>query len=101
VLPHWYPQLVDLLLRHLRRPNAVAEEFRYGEWAAEGQLAREAATVADAFVATFNPFAAKLLSDVCGFLITIAGLDPNLRAETRRILAQPNPSANHEPRDDG
>jgi len=102
VLPRWYPQLVDLLLRHLRRPNAVGDELRYAEWAAEAQLAGEPATVAEVFDATFNPLAAKLLSDVCGFLVTVAGLDSNLRAEARRVFAQPNPAGapDHESRDD-
>lgn len=39
VLPAWYPQLLELLTRHLRRPAVVNDEMRYMEWVAEAQLA--------------------------------------------------------------
>jgi hypothetical protein len=93
VLPAWYPQLLELLTRHLRRPAQVNDELRYAEWIAEAQLAKEEATAAQAFGAAFDPVAAKLLSDVCGFLVTAAELNQDFRAFSRAVLAQPETAA--------
>ncbi|MET8198065.1 hypothetical protein [Micromonospora taraxaci] len=89
VLPGWYPQLLDLLIRHLRRPNAINDELRYAEWAVEAQLAKEPTTAAEAFGAAFDPIAAKILADVCGFLVTTANLDPGFRVFARTVFTQP------------
>lgn len=90
VLPSWYKQLLELVTRHLRRPYVVNDELRYAEWIAEAQIAKEAATVATAFGDSFNAVAAKLLADVCGFLVTVAQLDPSFRTYARTVLAQPD-----------
>jgi hypothetical protein len=45
----WYPQLRELLVRHLRRLTVINDEMRYAEWAVEAQLAKESATAAQAF----------------------------------------------------
>jgi hypothetical protein len=90
VLPEWFPQLRELLVRHLRRPTVINDELRYAEWAVEAQLAKERATAAEAFGALFSPVAAKLLSDVCGFLVTVASLNPDFRAFARTVFAQPD-----------
>jgi hypothetical protein len=90
VLPSWYPALLELLTRHLRRPTVVGDELRYAEWAAEAQLAKESANVAEAFGGSFNPIAAKLLADVCGFLVTVGGLRPEFRGFARTVFAQPD-----------
>ncbi len=88
VLPEWYPQLLELLTRHLRRPTVVNDELRHAEWAAEAQLAKEPATVLQAFGTSFSPVAAKLLSDICGFLVTAAGLRTEFRTFARTVFAQ-------------
>jgi hypothetical protein len=88
VLPTWYTGLRELLTRHLRRPTVFGDELRYAEWVAEAQLAKESAHVAKAFGASFNPIAAKLLADVCGFLVTVAGLQPEFRTFARTVFAQ-------------
>jgi len=90
VLPTWYPLLLELLTRHLRRPAAIGHELRYAEWAAAAQLSKEPATVAEAFDVSFHPVAAKLLADVCGFLVTVAELRPEFRIFTRTVLAHPD-----------
>jgi hypothetical protein len=92
VLPPWYGQLLELLTRHLRRPTFIGDELRYAEWIAEAQLAKEASTVADAFGSSFNPIAAKLLADVCGFLVTVSRLDPDFRTFARQVCAQADSS---------
>lgn len=88
-LPEWFPQLRELLVRHLRRPTMVSDELRYAEWAVEAQIAKESATVAQAFGDFFSPVAAKLLADICGFLVTAASLNPGFRSFARTVFAQP------------
>jgi len=92
VLPPWYGQLLELLTRHLRRPTFIGDELRYAEWITEAQLAKEASTVADAFGSSFKPIAAKLLADVCGFLVTVSRLDPDFRTFARQVCAQADSS---------
>jgi hypothetical protein len=36
----------------------------------------------------YNTVAGKLLGDVCGFLVTAAGLNDDFRTKTRALLAQ-------------
>jgi hypothetical protein len=93
VLPSWYPSLLELLTRQLRRPRVVADQLRYAEWIAENQLANQPHGVAEAFGPAFSPLAAKLLADVCGFLVTVTKLDPAFRAHARSALAQALPTA--------
>jgi hypothetical protein len=93
VLPEWFSQLRELLIRHLRRPMVINDELRYAEWAVEAQLARDRATAVDAFGPLFSPVAAKLLSDVCGFLVTVASLNPDFRDFSRMVFAQPDSAA--------
>lgn len=87
VLPSWYRQLLELLTRHLRRPTYIGDELRYAEWITEAQLAKETSTLADTFGLMFKPIAAKLLADVCGFLVTVCGLDPHFRSFARQVCA--------------
>lgn len=93
VLPFWYGQLLELITRHLRRPTLISEELRYAEWITEAQLAKETCTLADAFGSSFSPIAAKLLADVCGFLVTVCRLDPTFRSFARQVCAQSDPVA--------
>ena len=89
VLPAWYPQLLELLTRHLRRPYVINDELRYAEWLAEAQQTKERTTAALAFGDAFNAVAAKLLADVCGFLVSMGKLNPDFRLHARAALAQP------------
>lgn len=94
-LPSYYSLLLELMQRHFRRPAVTTDELRYAEWAAEAQLAREPSTIADVFGAAFNPVAAKLLADICGFLVTTAKLDQGFREFARLVFAQPEPMDDH------
>lgn len=97
VLPQWYPRLLELLTRHLRRPAVINDELRYAEWIAEAQLAKDSSALAGVFGPAFNPLAAKLLADVCGFLVTMAGLAADFRAFARGVAAQPDAPASTSP----
>lgn len=46
----------------------------------------------DAFGQAANPFAAKLLADVCGFLVTVSRVDPDFRAFAHDIFAPSQPA---------
>ncbi len=87
VLPTWYGRLLELLTRHLRRPTTIGDELRNGEWLAEAALHKHPARQADAFGPTFDTVAAKLLTDVCGFLVSVGELNPDFRAFARAAFA--------------
>ena len=87
VLPSWYPQLLELLTRHLRRPTVVNDELRYAEWVTAAQTAKVTGTVADVFGAQFDPIAGKLMADICGFLVTVAHLKPDFRTFARSVFS--------------
>jgi hypothetical protein len=87
VLPRYVDPLVELLTRILMRPTELSEMLRYAEYLATAMVVGERATVRDAFGASaVHPLAAKLLADVCGFLVTAAGLRPEFRAAARDRL---------------
>lgn len=86
VLPPYAEFLAELLTRLLRRPSEAAELLRYGEYVAMAVLVGENATVATAFGPVTRPVAAKLLADVCGFLVTTAGLRSDFRSIAREYL---------------
>lgn len=88
VLPSWYPRLLDLLTRHLRRPTSINDELRYAEWLAEAQMHKHPASPLEAFGSTYDPLAAKLLTDVCGFLVSFGELNPEFRVFARTAFAQ-------------
>lgn len=86
VLPSWYPMLLELLIRHLRRPGSVLQELQIAEWMGAAQVARDKSTAEEAFGTFLDPVAAKLLNDVGGFLITAASLDPGFRSAFSDVL---------------
>lgn len=87
VLPPYTDQLVELATRLLNRPHDVLEVLRYAEYLTTAVVVGEPATVRDAFGAgAVRPVAAKLLADVCGFLVSTAGLRPEFRTKARERL---------------
>lgn len=87
VFPPYFLALLELASRFLRRPARASTVLKYAEWAAEAQIARQKASAAEVFGDTFDDLAAKLLADVCGFLVTTSGLDPKFRTHARALLA--------------
>lgn len=92
VLPSWYPMLLELLIRHLRRPGSLLQELQIAEWMGAAQISRDRSTAERAFGASLDPVAAKLLNDVAGFLITAANLDPGFRSAFSNILFPDSPA---------
>ena len=89
-LPEYYPALREVVTRLLRRPSHMQAALRHAEAASALCAARMRVTLANAFGAEFDPIAAKLVADVCGFLVTAADLDPEFRVQARAfVLAEP------------
>lgn len=87
VFPPYFAALLELSSRFLRRPAHASTVLRYAEWAAEAHVVRQASPAAEVFGESFDDLAAKLLADVCGFLVSTAGLDPEFRSRARAVLA--------------
>ncbi|MFF4875436.1 hypothetical protein [Micromonospora sp. NPDC000668] len=76
LLPAWYNQLLELVGRFNRSPHACLPALQYAEMLSAALVARKRTTVSKAFSTHINPIAAKLLSDIVGFLVASAGLHP-------------------------
>lgn len=85
-LPDYYPPLRELVIRLLRRPAQMQAALRQAEAASALCAARQRVTVEAAFGEEFDPLAAKLVSDVCGFLVGAADLDGEFRVQARAFF---------------
>ena len=85
-LPDYYPLLRELVTRLLRRPAHMQAALRHAEAASALAAARQRLTLEAAFADAFDELAAKLVADVCGFLVSAAGLDPEFRVQARAYL---------------
>lgn len=89
-LPGYYVNLRELVTRILRRPEEIQPALRYAEAASALMAARQRVTLREAFGDSFRPIAAKLVADVCGFLVASAGLSSDFRVQARAwLLAEP------------
>lgn len=89
-LPDYYPQLRELVTRLLRRPDAMQTALRYAEAASALAAAKMRVTLEDAFGPRYDTVAAKLVADVCGFLVATGDLDHGFRTLARAyLLAEP------------
>lgn len=87
VLPPYIDLLAELVTRLLVRPTEFGDVLRYAEYLTTATITAPAATVGAAFGRqNVRPVAAKLLADVCGFLVTTAGLRPEFRKVARDLL---------------
>jgi hypothetical protein len=85
-LPEYYPALLELSARLLRRPDEVQCALRYAELTSALMAAKQSVTLSQVFREDFRPVAAKLLADVCGFLVSAATLNPEFRQQARAWL---------------
>jgi hypothetical protein len=85
-LPPYYGQLRELVVRLLRRPAQMQDALRYAETAAALAAARSRTPLQDVFGESFDPVAAKLVADVCGFLVAAAELHHGFRVRARGFL---------------
>lgn len=85
-LPPYYPDLRELVVRVLRRPRQILSALRYAEVATAGLADGVRVRVRAAFTDSYDEIAAKLLTEVCGFLVGAGDLDAEFRAQAKRIL---------------
>jgi hypothetical protein len=91
-LPPYYGQLRELVVRLLRRPGQMQTALRYAEATTALAAAKTRTSLPDAFGRDlFDPVAAKLVADVCGFLVAAADLDSGFRARARAYLLAETP----------
>ncbi|KUM36490.1 hypothetical protein [Arthrobacter sp. EpRS71] len=89
-LPPYFGNLRELVTRLLRRPGELQTALQYAEASSSLMAARQRVTLRDAFGDSFKPVAAKLVADVCGFLVASSDLNPGFRSEARAyLLAEP------------
>ena len=87
VLPPYIDLLAELVTRLLVRPAELNDVLRYAEYLTTAVVVGERATVGSAFgEGSVRPIAAKLLADVCGFLVTASGIRRDFRAAARERL---------------
>lgn len=87
-LPPYFGALRELVTRLGRRPDVMGLCLRYAEVTSALMADRTKITLRKAFDEQFDPVAAKLLSDVCGFLVAAGDLSPGFRAESRAYLLE-------------
>lgn len=85
-LPEYYPALRELVTRLLRRPAHMQNALRHAEAASALAAARKRIALGAAFGDEFDDIAAKLVADMCGFLVSAAMLDPEFRVQARAYL---------------
>ena len=85
-LPEYFGNLRELTTRLMRRPNHMQNALRQAEASSALAAARQKTTMAQAFGDEYDDIAAKLVADVCGFLVSAAGIDPEFRVLARAYL---------------
>lgn len=93
-LPSYFRPMLELITRLLKRPQHLQNSLRYIEvataFATSGNLGPIPQEIAPG---AFDPIAAKLAADVCGFVTSVCGLDPKFRSHARRVLLGEEPTA--------
>lgn len=87
-LPVYYAQLRELVVRVMRRPDHILNALRYAEVATAGLADGVRVRLRSVFGDTYDEIAAKLLNDVCGFLVVAADLDTDFRSQAQRLLLE-------------
>ncbi|MFF2245895.1 hypothetical protein ACFVTM_17140 [Arthrobacter sp. NPDC058130] len=86
-LPAYFRPMLELITRLLKRPQHLQTSLRYVEVATAFATAGNAEAIPVALrPGVFDPIAAKLAADVCGFLTSVCDLDPRFRGHARRVL---------------
>lgn len=86
-LPPYFRDLRELVARLLRRPSSLQQTLRYAEAASTLMAAKKRIALPEAFTDDgFDIVTAKLVADVCGFLVEAGNLDPQFRIQARAYL---------------
>jgi hypothetical protein len=85
-LPPYYSSLRELTVRLLRRPAQIQDGLRYAEAATALAAGRYRIPLGKAFGSAYDPIPAKLVADICGFLVAAGDLHPDFRSQARAFL---------------
>lgn len=86
-LPAYFRPMLELVTRLLKRPQQLQTSLRYIEVATAFATPANVEPIPRALKpGVFDPIAAKLAADVCGFVTSVCGLDPSFRDHARRVL---------------
>jgi hypothetical protein len=85
-LPPYYSSLRELTIRLLRRPAQIQDALRYAEAATALAAGRIRVPLGKAFGAAYDPIPAKLVADICGFLVAAGDLHTEFRSQARAFL---------------
>lgn len=92
-LPAYFRPMLELITRLLKRPQHLQSSLRYIEVATAFATAANVGPIPRALnPGAFDPIAAKLAADVCGFVTRVCGLDPRFRDHARRVLLGEEPA---------
>ncbi|MFH8252906.1 hypothetical protein ACH3VR_21245 [Microbacterium sp. B2969] len=96
-LPQYFPAMVDLFTRVMRRSDTTITSLQYLEYLASATMVAARTTTADGFGTAHDDIAAKIAENVVAFLVEAAELDGRMLAAARTRLfgsgAAPAPPA--------
>ncbi|MDQ0893498.1 hypothetical protein [Agromyces ramosus] len=93
VNPRYFAELLELLIRLLRRTEALTDVLRVLEFQSTMSIGGDKVPAERAFGNQYNRVAAKLAVDVVAFLVAAADLDPTFTSTTRELLIGTDPEA--------
>ncbi len=97
VNPPFFPQLLELTIRLMRRADLITEILRVLEYQSSSAIAGDRVGAEIAFGSHYNRVAAKLAADVVDFLVKSANLAPEFNEVSRELLLGTVKSASQDP----
>lgn len=85
-LPQYFPAMVDLITRVMRRSDSTIATLQYLEYLTSATMVGARTTTADGFGAAHDDIAAKIAENVVAFLVQSAGVDERLLTAARARL---------------
>ncbi|MDX2936998.1 hypothetical protein [Streptomyces ipomoeae] len=86
LLPTYYPRLLELTIRVMKRPDSVLPTLRLLELATTVTSLGQRFAQPEDMGGLYDDIAAKRAADVVGFLVGTAGLDSGFRVRARSLL---------------
>ena len=84
--PQYYEALRETVTRLFKKPAVTLETLRYAEVATATLVANRRTRMRTVFGDAYDMLAAKLVGDVCSYLVSAARLDPEFRRMSSEVL---------------
>lgn len=91
-LPQYFPAMIDLITRIMRRSGTTITSLQYLEYLASATMVAARTTTADGFGTVHDDIAAKIAENVVAFLVEAAELDGRMLVAARTRLFGPGAS---------